>query len=89
MNIRKIKLALTVGLLNAGQDNVLNAVKGLMLGFKEVGAFLGARLIGNERLNAALVRERYAIQFENCTLDLDLVSNPFTRSQSVQGFELH
>ncbi|MCB0568748.1 MAG: hypothetical protein KDC66_03245 [Phaeodactylibacter sp.] len=88
MNNRKIKLALTVALLNAGQNNILEAVKGLMLGFKEVGAFLGQALVNNEKLNPAIVKETYAIQFENCTLEVGLVSNPFTRSQSVQGFEL-
>jgi len=88
MNIRKIKLALTVGLMNSNQKNVLNAVKDLMLSFKEVGAFLGLAVVGNERLNPALIKETYAIRFENCTLDVDLVSNPMTQSQAVQGFQL-
>ncbi len=88
MNIRKIKLALTVGLMNSNPNNVIGAVKDLMLGFKEVGAFLGSTVVGNVRLNPALVKKRYAIRFENCTLDVDLVSNPITQSQSVQGFQL-
>lgn len=89
MNIRQIKLALTVGLLNSDQNNLLNAIKDLMLGFKEVGAYLGLGVIGKDRLNKAIVKETYAIRFENCTLDVDLVSNTLTRSQSVQGFQLY
>lgn len=89
MNIRKIKLALTVGLMNSNQNNIPNAIKDLMLGFKEVGAFLGLTLTGNKRLNPALIKETYAIRFENCTVDVDLVSNPITHSQAVQGFQLH
>lgn len=89
MNIRKIKLALTVGLMNSNQSNALIALRDLMLGFKEVGAYLGLTVVGNERINPALIRETYAIRFENCTLDVDLVSNPRTQSQTVQGFQLH
>ncbi|MCB0565634.1 MAG: hypothetical protein KDD01_14785 [Phaeodactylibacter sp.] len=89
MNIRKIKLALTVGLMNSNQSNTLNAIKDLMLSFQEVGAFLGLTVTGNKRLNPALIKETYAIQFENCTVDVDLVSNPMTHSQAVQGFQLH
>lgn len=91
MNVRKkVKLALTVGLLNSSsQQNALQAVKDLMLGFKdEVGAFLGLSRINNARLNPNHVQETYAIQFENCTLDVDLVFNPVTKTQIVQGFQL-
>jgi hypothetical protein len=91
MNVRKkVNLALTVGLLNSnGQQNALQAVKELMSGFKdEVGAFLGLSRINNARLNQNHVKETYAIQFENCTLDVDLVFNPFTQTQVVQGFHL-
>ncbi|MCO6492653.1 MAG: hypothetical protein J5I98_29820 [Phaeodactylibacter sp.] len=89
MNIRKIKLALAVGLMNTDQSNPLHSIKDLMLGFKEVGAFLGLTAVGNKRLNPALIKETYAIRFENCTVDVDLVSNPMTNSQAVQGFQLY
>ncbi len=90
MNIRQIQLALTVGLINAGQNsNALNGIKDLMLSFKEVGAYLGASLTGKLPLNEAHVKESYAIQFENCVLDIDLVRNPQTSNQFVQQFRLH
>lgn len=91
MNNRKIKLALTVGLMNAGTNgnNVLNFVKEMMLGFKEVGSFLGLVLKAKNNLNASHVRQTYAIQFEHCTVDIDLVSNPMTQYQYIQGFQLH
>lgn len=90
MNIRQIKLALTVGLINAGQNsNALNGIKDLMLSFKEVGAYLGASLTGKLPLNEDHVKESYAIQFENCVLDIDLVRNPQTSNQFVQQFRLH
>lgn len=89
MNTRKIKLALTVGLLNnSNQNNVLNNIRELMSTFKEVGAFIGAKLIGKDVLNPAIIRQSYAINFEHCVVDLELVANPHTNSQYVQGFKL-
>ena len=45
MNNRKIKLALTVGLMNSNSDpNVVGSIKHTMLGFKEVGSYLGLSL---------------------------------------------
>ena len=91
MNIRQIKLALTVGLINAGQNssNVVSGIRDLMLSFKEVGAFLGAQLTVNMPLSEDHVKETYAMQFENCVLDVDLVRNPQTSNQFVQQFRLH
>lgn len=89
MNFRKIKLALTVGLLNnSNQNNVVNRILELMSTFKEAGAYIGSQLIGKDVLNPAIIRQSYAIQFENCIVDLELVANPHTNSQHVQGFKL-
>lgn len=89
MNTRKIKLALTVGLLNnSNQGNVFSKIRELMSTFKEAGAYIGSQLIGKDVLNPAIIRQSYAIQFENCVVDLDLVANPHTNSQHVQGFKL-
>ncbi len=89
MNIRQIKLALTVGLLNKQtNNNALGLVRDLMQGFKEVGNFLGFRVEKEAPLNGSHVQQRYALQFENCRLDLDVVSNRQTNNQYVQGFQL-
>lgn len=89
MNIRQIKLALTVGLINSNaQHNAIQVVKELMAGFKEVGAFLGLTVVTRSPLNQNHVKKTYALQFENCRLDLDLVSNPLTKNQYVQGFQI-
>jgi hypothetical protein len=88
MNIRQIKLALTVELMNAQNDNELNLVKELMLTFKEVGRFIGSKLVKNAPLNPSHTQQTYALQFENCRLDLEMVSNRQTNSQYVQRFQL-
>ena len=90
MNTRKkIKLALTVGLLNyKSPRNVLRTVKELMAEIKEVGAFLGQSVIDIVELSQGHTKARIALQYEHCTLDLDLVSNSFNATQVVQGFDL-
>ncbi len=89
MNIRQIKLALTVGLINANaQNNVILVVKELMTDFNGVGSFLGLTVVDKSALNQNHVKKTYALQYENCRLDLDLVSNSKTQNQYVQGFQL-
>jgi hypothetical protein len=89
MNIRKIKLALSVGLMNSEPGNTLQVIKEQMHTFKgEVGNFLGLREVNNNLLNRNHVKQTYAMRFENCTLNVDLVTNPRTKTQVVQGFQL-
>jgi hypothetical protein len=89
MNTRKIKLALTVGLMNNDPgNNALNLVRELMLGFQEVGSFLGLSMKRKSNLNPGHIKQTYALQFENCTLDVELVQDSRTNSQYVQNFQL-
>lgn len=89
-NLRKIKLALTVGLINQVENsNLLTAVKDLMKSFSnEVGSFIELTTTKQTPLNASLNTETYAMRFENAVLNLDIVTNTNTRLQYVQGFNL-
>ncbi|PSR08520.1 MAG: hypothetical protein DA408_00740 [Bacteroidetes bacterium] len=88
MNTRKIKLALTAGLINKNTNsNALASVKDLMTSFAdEVGHFLGLINMGNASLGSNTIRESYALRYENCTLNVDLVSQ--ANRQTIQGFNL-
>lgn len=88
MNNRKLKLALTVGLINAGNNNLLKAIRELVSGFKEAGAFLGEKLIGKYLLNTNTENQRYSIRFENCTVDVELIANRHNCNQYVRGFNI-
>lgn len=90
MNTRKIKLALTAGLINRNTNgNALQAVTDLMTNFAdEVGAFLGLTTVGHSSLDHNAIRERYALQYENCTLNVELVSHPKAQRQTIQRFQL-
>lgn len=90
MNTRKIKLALTAGLINKRtNNNALAAVKDLMNNFAhEAGHFMGLKATGNSNLSSNAVRESYALNYENCTLNIELVSNPNANIQTIQRFNL-
>ena len=83
-------MALTVGLVkNQETSHSLQTLKDLMYNFKEdVGAFLGWQQVGQQTLNANHVQQRYALQYEHCTLNVDLVANPRARTQVVRSFNL-
>lgn len=91
MNTQKIKMALTAGLINQHTNtNVLPNVKQLMGNFaEEVGSFLGLSQLGNAVLNRNTIHEVYALRYEKCTLNLELISHPQTSVQTVQRFQLH
>jgi len=89
MNLRKVKLALTVGLINRQQHINLPGIRQMMSNIKEAGAFVGEVLVNNQPISANLTKESYAIQFENCTLDVNFFKNPVTNSWTVQGFDIH
>ncbi len=90
MNARKIKLALTAALINHSEsDNVLGSVKDVMKKFVgEVGDFLGLTPVGQLQLNASTVKETYRLQYEHVSVNIDLISNPMRKIQSVQRFEV-
>lgn len=88
MNNRKLKLALTVALMNAGNSNLIQAIKDLVADFKEAGAFIGQQLIGKNLLNRNTENRRYAIRFENCIVDVELIANRHNCNQYVRGFQI-
>jgi hypothetical protein len=89
MNLRKIKLALTVDLINQQQHVSPIGVQQFMSGIKEAGAFLGQVLVNNESISSHVTRESYALHFENCTLDVNFFKNPSTNTHTVQGFNVY
>ncbi|RMF03071.1 MAG: hypothetical protein D6772_02610 [Bacteroidetes bacterium] len=88
MNTRKIKLALTAGLINKNtSSNALQAVKELMNNFADdAGRFLGLIPGRAMKLGGQSVRQSYVFRYENCTLNVDLVSHP--HRQTIQRFHL-
>lgn len=88
-NQKKIQLALSIALLRKPSGNEMQAIRELMDEFKdEVGAFLRSSPKDSLPLNNNHVREQYALQYEKCTLDVDMVANVNTQNRSVQKLQL-
>lgn len=83
-------MALTVGLIkNRESSQSLQALKELMHSFGgEVGNFLGLQKLDQQLLNANHVQKRYALEFERCTLNVDLIANSKTKTQVIKSFNL-
>jgi hypothetical protein len=90
MNIRQIKLTLTVDLMNqqSSQKPIHFARKAMGKFKNEVGNYLGLLEKGTTKINDAIERRSFALQYEFCTLDLDLVLNRKSKSQFIQGFNI-
>ncbi len=91
MNLRQIKLDLTVKLMNlSNQSNALQVVQEAMANFRdEVGGFIDTAVLKDSGVSASIVKRTYAIRFEKCTLNLDLVMNQQTQGQYLNGFQLN
>lgn len=87
--MKKIQLALTVGLMNQADANVLQAAKQLMNNFKdEAGNFLGLTKVEESALGREMRLKKYAMRFERYTLDLDVVAGPTLGRTSLHRFRL-
>ena len=90
MNIRQIKLTLTVDLMNqpSSQKPILFARKAMGKFKREAGNYLGLLEKGTTKISDAIEYQSFALKYEFCTLDLDLVMNHESKIQFVQGFNL-
>ncbi len=89
MNVRKMKLAVAVGLLNNPSVNALVTIKEAMRQFTtEVGRFLGFSLTREYPLDANKINRSYSLMFENCAIELDLVSSQQNSAHIVRDFRL-
>ena len=89
-NLQKIKLALTVGMINKSEKgNTIATIKEMMRNFKtEVGNFIGLTITNRIPLGASMKNQIFAIKYENAVLNVNVVTNTNTRSQYIQGFDL-
>jgi len=90
MNIRNIKLKLTVELMNNfSSPNSVGKVKELMQDFGEqVGDFRGQEELNNTTLDEEHSLKSLALEYDNCVLNIDLVTNNTTRNQFINHFDL-
>lgn len=91
MNIRKLKLALTVGLMNKNKgSDTLNCVKDLLDDNQfDTGNYLGQKVVENKSIQRGFNKQTLALQYEHLTLDLNLFTNKKTQKQILNGFKVN
>ena len=89
MNIKKIKMWLTSELINNSRnENILAFIRQIMRDVKEAGKFLGLTKTDSAILNPRFEHQQYVLQYENMTLDLNLMYNNRTRQTTLNGFNI-
>jgi hypothetical protein len=90
MDLKKIKLALTVDLMNHPTSfQPVKFAKAAMRHFQvEAGSFRRWSVKHSRSINEILEQQTLELEYEHCTLNLDLVKNRSSRIRSFQGFEL-
>ena len=89
MNFRKVKLALSVGIMNQETGQALKEVEGMMDAFQgEVGKLVDRRVFTKSNLSRSFEQQNFAMQFEHCTLNVELISNLITHTEVINNFSL-
>lgn len=90
MNIQKLNLGLTLELMNQRTDKVsLNTFKSFMGNVKEAGKFLGTNLTEVKGLDNEWSNQSYTLNYENCSLNVEMMSSAGTKSRVVKGFKFN
>ena len=91
MNLRNIKLKLTTELINRQNErNILSSIKDLMSQLKEeAGRLLDQGLINIKDGENGISKQQYALRYEHCTINVDVLWNKTTREQCLYRFDLH
>ena len=81
MNIRQMKLSLTVDLMNLPvSESPVNYAKEIMDDYRsETGGFQGVLETNKSRINDNMELKSLALRFEHCTLNLELVEDHFKK----------
>lgn len=88
MDVQKLNLGLTLELMNRKEDKVsINTFKNFMDGVKGVGKFLGMKLKNERKIGKEWKNSDYALNFENCTLEVNLTANMNTSSEILRSFK--
>jgi len=89
MNNLQIKLAISIGLINLPPDNVLKGIIERLEPFNnELGTYLSLDLEKESFLNQSQVYRQFALYYENAVLQLGIVTNPFSKAQTLEHFHI-
>jgi hypothetical protein len=88
MDLRKIKLDLTVALLNQRSvgESALQIVQDLMNSFKEVGSLQRLSQVRTAPLDGEHIQYDYQLEYDELTLNVEMVANHATNTTFLNRF---
>ena len=89
MNIRQIKLALSIKLLNMPAGNIMKGILELLYDFEsQLGAFVSIDLEKVSALSERQVYQQFILFYEHAVLHIGVVTNPISKTQTLQHFHI-
>lgn len=90
MNTQKIKLALTINLLNQTATTLqpIIAIKEVMRSAEGVGSFVSASVSRRRQIDADNEAALLEMNYEHCTVHVDMINNQRTQRQYINGFDV-
>ena len=89
MNIRQIKLALSIRLLNMPAGNIMKGILELLYDFEDqLGAFVSIDLEKVSSLSERQVYQQFNLFYERAALQIGVVINPISKTQTLQSFHI-
>lgn len=89
MNTQQMNLQLSLALVNAKANSSIKELKKLVTKVVETGAFIGLKLRNRTALDATRDINDYALSYEHCTIDVQLIKNKNSGLKTIQNFRLH
>lgn len=90
MNARKIKMALTLGLINRNTRKIepMTAIRQVMRNASEAGAFVGLLVRNRRKIDDNNESAIVEMQYENCKLNVNMIMNQETQSQFINDINV-
>jgi len=89
MNRKQLNLDLTVGLVNQlPKRNSLKTVREIVGRAEDAGKLISESLVEQQLIGGTWTNQTFSLQYENCTVKVDLISDKKTKSEIVKGFQL-
>ncbi len=90
MNIRQINLALAVAMIDSAKESspLVKAKKVLKQFQNEIGRFRGLIIEAGEHLSPVFESQRAQMNFDHCTISIELITNRRNQQQYISGIKL-
>ena len=88
MDKQKLNIGLSIELMNNTTKEVnLGTFKSFMSNVKEAGKYLGEKLKREVKSEGIWKNQTYTLNYENCSLDIEMLASANSGSRIVKGFK--